>query len=94
METDLGPLFELASRFATSFTPEREAFTRSLRAILADEDAWLSVGDRHGELLGYCLGFDHVTFFANGRVSWVEEVMVSDPWRRSERKEYTRPYER
>lgn len=43
VETDLEPPFELASRLATSFTPEREAFSRDLRAILADEDEWLSV---------------------------------------------------
>ena len=25
-----------------------------------------------------CLGFDHDTFFANGRVAWVEEIMVDE----------------
>jgi GNAT superfamily N-acetyltransferase len=28
------------------------------------------------------LGFDHYTFFANGRVAWVEELMVREPFRR------------
>jgi len=28
------------------------------------------------------LGFDHHTFYANGRVSWVEEIMVSEDYRR------------
>lgn len=31
---------------------------------------------------GYILAFDHVTFFANGRVAWVEEMMVTPGWRR------------
>ena len=26
--------------------------------------------------LGYLLGFEHLTFYANGRVGWVEEVLV------------------
>ena len=26
--------------------------------------------------LGYLLGFEHLTFYANGRVAWVEEVLV------------------
>ena len=27
------------------------------------------------------LGLDHFTFFANGRVAWIEEVMVHQDWR-------------
>jgi GNAT superfamily N-acetyltransferase len=29
------------------------------------------------EHLGYLLGFQHLTVYANGRVAWVEEVFVS-----------------
>jgi GNAT superfamily N-acetyltransferase len=32
--------------------------------------------------VGYLLGFDHPTFYANGRVAWVEELMVGEAWRR------------
>ncbi len=28
------------------------------------------------DCLGYLLGFEHLTFYANGRVAWVEEVLV------------------
>jgi GNAT superfamily N-acetyltransferase len=81
-------LFELVARFATSFAPERSAFEVSLRAVLADDSAWLGVAheedggdeaaDRPVPLAGYCLGFDHPAFYANGRVAWVEEIMVRE----------------
>ncbi len=32
--------------------------------------------------MGYCLGFDHVAFYANGRVAWVEEIAVRADARR------------
>src|SRR5207245_2493223 len=32
-------------------------------------------GPEHG-CVGYLLGFEHLTFYANGRVGWVEEVLV------------------
>jgi len=33
-------------------------------------------------VIGYCLGFDHYAFYANGRVSWVEEIMVQEDRRK------------
>jgi len=80
--SDFQSLFALAQRFATSFIPEREAFERSAQIVLTDEAAWLAVAERDGTVIGYCLGFDHVAFYANGLVSWVEELMVSEEFRR------------
>ena len=84
------PLFELVVEFATSFAPERGPFEASLALILGDETAWLGVAEAGaGEagaggkpLAGYCLGFDHAAFYANGRVAWVEEIMVREDARR------------
>ncbi len=73
---DADALFALVQPFATSFTPERAAFKTSLAALLRDDAAWLSVADDGGAVVGYCLGFDHLTFYANGRVGWVEEIAV------------------
>jgi GNAT superfamily N-acetyltransferase len=73
---DADQLFSLVSQFATSFIPERACFDACLKEILANEDAWLSVIEHQGEVTGYCLGFDHHTFYANGRVVWVEEIMI------------------
>lgn len=80
---DADALFGLAEEFATSFVPEREAFEIALAGIISSDEANLSVAAVNGEVVGYCLGFDHHTFYANGRVAWVEEVTVKEPLRRS-----------
>jgi len=79
---DTDELFELVKDFATSFSPERPAFERSLRHIIGDITAKLTVASFGGHLVGYCLGFDHYAFYANGRVSWVEEIMVREDFRK------------
>lgn len=79
---DLDELFELVQRFATSFVPERSAFTQSVHALLGRDDVWLAGAEESGLLVGYCLGFEHLTFYANGRVAWIEEVMVAESYRR------------
>ena len=78
-----GPaIFTLAYAFATSFAVEQTAFERALAELLAQPDAFVAVAEVDGEVAGYILGFDHVTFFANGRVAWAEEIMVGDSFRR------------
>jgi GNAT superfamily N-acetyltransferase len=79
---DADSVFGLVRGFATSFAPERRAFDRSLEAIIPEESASLKVAECDGEIGGYCLGFDHYAFYANGRVSWVEEIMVRTDLRR------------
>jgi GNAT superfamily N-acetyltransferase len=79
---DCDTLFSLVSQFATSFIPERSAFEICLKELLQDENAWISVAEYQGEGIGYGLGFDHFAFYANGRVAWVEEMMVKAEMRR------------
>ena len=74
--------FQLARAFATSFAVEQAAFERAFAELLTHPDAFLAVAEADGEVAGYVLGFDHLTFFANGRVAWVEEIMVSETFRR------------
>jgi GNAT superfamily N-acetyltransferase len=79
---DLDAVFELVNDFVTSFWLDRAAFEASFELLCADESAWLHVAEVEGEgVVGYCLGFDHFTFYANGRVSWVEEIMVDEEMR-------------
>lgn len=74
--SDSDILFSLVCQFATSFQPKREPFDVCIKEFLTDESVWLSVAECKDEVVGYCLGFDHYAFYANGRVSWVEEIMV------------------
>jgi GNAT superfamily N-acetyltransferase len=75
-------LFLLAQSFASSFAVERSSFSASFDALLQSPDAYLAVASRNGRVIGYLLGFDHRAFFANGRVAWVEEIMVAEDMRR------------
>ena len=80
--SDAHRVFELASQLAMSFRPQRSAFDRSFAVLLADEGCLPLVAEADGELAGYLLGFTHPTFFANGPVGWVEELMVAPGARR------------
>lgn len=78
---DAEAVFALAKPFATSFVVEEQAFHRTFAALCASPQAYLAVAAAP-HLVGYVLGFDHDTFFANGRVAWVEEIMVDEAFRR------------
>lgn len=54
----------------------------ALNEIISSAAANLSLAVVDGEIVGYCLGFDHYTFYANGRVSWVERITVIESVRR------------
>jgi hypothetical protein len=82
-KSDADSVFDLVKEFATSFSPDRESFVRSFLALLGDDSAWLNLAESNDKIVGYCLGFDHYALFAGGRVSWVEEIMVLEEWRRS-----------
>ena len=79
---DAEELFVLVQDFATSFLPDRLAFENALEQVFTDESANLTVAILQGRIVGYCLGFDHYAFYANGRVSWVEEIMVREDIRK------------
>jgi GNAT superfamily N-acetyltransferase len=80
--TDAEAVLALARPFATSFVVDEQAFHYAFSALLTSPQAHLSVAETTQQLVGYVLGFDHYTFFANGRVAWVEEITVSEPLRR------------
>jgi len=66
----------LAAGLAQSFAFRRADFDVSYPALLAERNACVLVAAQDGDCVGYLLGFWHLTFFANGPVGWVEEVMV------------------
>lgn len=80
--TDAVALFPLVHDFATSFEPEPDAFAAAFHELLATPHASLLVAVHDDQLVGYLLGFVHTTFYANGRVAWVEELMVQSSARR------------
>jgi GNAT superfamily N-acetyltransferase len=71
----------LAAGLAQSFAFCRADFDVSYAALLAERNACVLVAVQDGDCMGYLLGFWHLTFFANGPVGWVEEIMVRDEHR-------------
>lgn len=75
-------MLSLARSFATSFVVDEETFYRSYDGLVSAPDARLVVAELERQIVGYLLGFDHTTLYANGRVAWVEEIMVDASCRR------------
>lgn len=79
---DADELFDLVRNFATSFETERILFDECFKNLISDKSALLIVAEENDKLIGYCLGFEHYAFYANGRVSWLEEIMVKEEFRK------------
>ena len=79
---DAASILGLAQAFATSFVVEPAAFQRVFSSLLGDADARLLVAEQEWQVIGYLFGVVHATFYANGLVAWVEEIMVSPSARR------------
>jgi N-acetylglutamate synthase-like GNAT family acetyltransferase len=74
--TDLEAVFELAKDFVMSFPISKSAFEESYQKLIVTENALLLVIEEDNNVLGYCLAMDHLTFFANGRITWLEEITI------------------
>ena len=79
---DSPAIFGLARALAASFVPDQASFAQVFETLLSDPQADLLVA-HHAEAapIGYLLGFTHLTFFANGPVSWIEELTVESSQR-------------
>jgi GNAT superfamily N-acetyltransferase len=75
---DADDVAALAAELAQSFAFSAEKFAATYPALLAADGARLLLAVSGREIVGYLLGFRHLTFYANGPVGWVEEVVVRD----------------
>ena len=73
---DAGAVALLAGELAQSFAFSRDQFDQTYPLLLTAADACLLLAVDGEQRLGYLLGFRHLTFYANGPVGWVEEVLV------------------
>ncbi|WP_032912344.1 GNAT family N-acetyltransferase, partial [Leptospira santarosai] len=81
-ETDRESIQKLTSLFATSFKTDPDSFNNSFNELLKDPNSIFLVVEENETPIGYLLGFDHYTLYANGRVSWVEEIFILEDYRR------------
>src|SRR5688572_23210182 len=75
-------LFALVRLFPTPTPPSRETFANGLRVKLKDSDGFVAVAEFGGKLVGYVAGDAHETFYAGGKVAWVDEILVAEDARR------------
>jgi GNAT superfamily N-acetyltransferase len=75
-QADAPALRRLAQALATSFVVEEQAFAETFAQLVAMEHLYLRAAELDHTLVGYLLGLEHPTFYANGCVGWVEEVFV------------------
>ncbi len=78
---DKQDVFILAKALATSFDVEEDKFNIIYEEYCTKKDISLIVADIDKEIIGYCLAFHHKTFYANGLISWIEELMVKEDFR-------------
>ncbi len=79
---DVEGVLPLVVEFATSFDIDQPTFRDSFFELLENDSVLVLVAEEEKLLIGYCLGFWHDTFYANGRVAWLEEIMVIASHRR------------
>ena len=75
-------LFALVRQFPGAALPSNEAFATSLRLKLKDNDALVAVAALDDRLVGYIAGDAHETFYAGGKIAWVDEILVLESERR------------
>ena len=75
---DADDVARLAAELALSFEFSAARFRENYPVLLAADGACLLLAVSGRESIGYLLGFRHLTFYANGPVGWVEEVVVRD----------------
>src|ERR1700722_16338042 len=75
---DIDGVAALAAELALSFEFSPAEFRVSYPALLAADGTCLLLAADGSECAGYLLGFRHLTFYANGPVAWVEELVVRD----------------
>ena len=80
---DIDLVLPLAADFVSSFELDAAKFRATYEHLLENQAAVVLLAESEGDLAGYCLGFVHDTFYANGPVAWLEEIMVASKKRRS-----------
>jgi GNAT superfamily N-acetyltransferase len=75
---DADDVARLAAELAMSFEFSAARFRQHYPSLLADDGACLLLAVSGPISVGYLLGFRHLTFYANGPVGWVEEIVVRD----------------
>lgn len=82
-QQDADHVFALANELDESNEIDRAAFDEAYPALLADESSCAFVAAVGDQINGYACGYMHVALHANGRVAYLDEMVVSEELRHS-----------
>ena len=81
VNSDRKELYPLAKNLATSFEVNEEDFSSVFYSLVEDPNTDLLVAENKQKLIGYVFILHHPAFYANGIISWVEELFVIEEYR-------------
>lgn len=79
--SDREDLYVMAKKLATSFDVNEPDFSNVFKLLLDDVSVDLIVADKGQNLIGYVFVLHHPAFYANGIITWVEELFVLEEYR-------------
>jgi len=79
--SDADAVFELLKELVTTYEPERVAFDGTLPRLIDSAHEALIVAEADGAVVGYALAAESLTFYANGPVVDLLELVVAEPQR-------------
>ncbi|WP_408006420.1 GNAT family N-acetyltransferase [Pseudalkalibacillus sp. A8] len=78
---DKEALYVLAKSLATSFYVNEVDFSYIFNLLIEDKNVDLIIAEKDQKLIGYVFVLHHPAFYANGIISWVEELFVLEKYR-------------
>ncbi len=82
LDHDEERMFDLVRQFPTPTPPSRRAFSDCYRARLPDPASYIGLAEIDDVLVGYISAYSHPAFYAGGQTAWVDEIFVSEAFRR------------
>jgi GNAT superfamily N-acetyltransferase len=77
-DLDRDHVWPLVRDFADSYVANEDSFRTGFGELTVRSDTLVLVAELEADIIGYLLASYHGTFFANGSVVWIEEVMVTE----------------
>lgn len=82
-ENNFEEIYELSVQLSDRFKIDKEILKDSLQVIGNDRNAILLGLIEGSKLVGYLSGYIHTAIYANGKVSWIDEIVIDKNYRKS-----------
>jgi predicted N-acetyltransferase YhbS len=77
LDVDRSQVWRLVRAFAHAYVANESVFATNFSDLIDRPDTLVSVAELDAKVIGCLLASYHGTFFANGSVVWIEEVLVA-----------------